>query len=97
MQAEEREGLGTRRAKLLGQDRRVGERVAVDLAGRFVGDHAVAGLPERERDLRGPLVDVERPGEGLFRRDPGVAEAREPPHEHVDLQLGALRRITLGG
>jgi hypothetical protein len=92
VQAEQRQRLRAARAQVGPEDARVGQRVAVDLARRQVGDRPGARLEVRALELRRGLVDVEGPGERLLGRDRAVAQTRQAAQQQVDLQLRALRR-----
>ena len=80
VQREQRQRVRAGGAQLRAEDARVGERVAVALARRQLGDRAGGRLLVGALQLRGRLVDMEGAGEralGAQRRDPsGAAAAR---------------------
>ncbi len=75
----------------LAEDRRVGERVAVDLAGQRIGHPPGCGLGVRLLKPRVALPEVQRPGEGHLGVQAG-AQPRQPADHHVDLDLATHRR-----
>lgn len=92
VQTEESEGLTAAGGQVRAEDRRVGQRVAVDLGRRGGGQPPRRRVPVGVCELPVPLGDVERPGEGLARVDGAVAEPGQPGEQHVHLQLRALGR-----
>lgn len=62
VQAEEGEGLIAARGEVGAEDRRVGQRVAVDLGGRGGGQPSRRRVPVGVGELPVPLGDVERAG-----------------------------------
>lgn len=62
VQAEEGEGLVAARGEVGAEDRRVGQRVAVDLGGRGGGQPSRRRVPVGVGELPVPLGDVERAG-----------------------------------
>ena len=91
VQAEQRQRLRPGRPQVRAEDRRVGQRVAVDLARRQVGHGPGRGLAVGALQLLVALVDVERAGERLLGRHRRDRAAGQPRQQHVDLDLGALR------
>ncbi len=81
------------------EDRVVGKRVAVHLAGRGGGDVPGGCLQVGGVESRVSLVDVERARECLPRLYGAVAQPGQPGNHHVDLQLGSLGQdvITVKG
>ena len=92
VQREAGQGLRARGLQLGPEDRRIGQRVAVDLAWHRVGQRPAGGPRVRGVKLRIALVDVEGAEEGVRGIDGGVAQSREPREQQVDLELCALRR-----
>ena len=95
LQPEQRQGLRTLGAQLGAEDRRVGEGVAVDLGRQGVRDAATRRDRVGVVELRHGLVDVEGAGERGLGRDAVVAQSRQSPQEHVDLDLRALGRLRV--
>ena len=95
VQTEHRERLCAGAPQLLGQDRRVAQRVAVDLARQRVGHPARAARSYAASSWLKCLVDVERAAESLFGSDGFVAQSRQSAQHQVDLDLSArrLRRL----
>ncbi len=97
VQAEQRQGLVPLLDQLRPEDRRVGQRVAVDLRGRYGGQFPGGRLGMRPRQLGVPLGDVEGAAERLARIHRGVPQPGQPPQQHVDLELcpfgGGQRRL----
>ena len=77
------------------EDARIGERVTVRLARWRLGDRATRGFAVRALELRGALVDVERPRERAHRIDLAIPQRGQAREEQVDLQLRALGRRRL--
>ena len=96
VQPEHGERLGSGCRELGREDRRVAQRVAVDLAGQRVRDVAGCGGRVGVTQLRAQLVDVEGAAERRLGGDGGVAQPRQPAEQQVDLHLGALRGRQVG-
>ena len=97
MQAEQRQRVHAPAGQVGRQDRRVGERVAVDLARQRVGQGPGRRRGVGRLELGVALVDVERAREGPRRVVP-AAQAGQPVEHHVDLHLRALgRRVRRRG
>jgi hypothetical protein len=90
VQAEERERVLAGR-----DDRRVGERVAVELGGRRVGQRAAGRRRVRGLEVAHVLVEAERAGERVLRAD-ARAQRGQPVEQQVDLRLAAGRDLRHG-
>ena len=95
VQTEHRERLCAGSPQILGQDGRVGQRVAVDLARQRIGNPACRRGVVGGVELRQRLVDVEGAAESLFGRDGLVAEPGQALQHQVHLHLGARCRRGL--
>ena len=96
VESEEGQRLRSRCAQVGPENRRVGERVAVDLRRERTRDAAARGDVVGPVELRHGLVDVEGSAEGRLGADGGVVEPGEPAQQHVDLDLGAFGRGVRG-
>ncbi len=90
VQAEQGEGLVALGDEVGAEDRRVGQRVAVDLGRRRGGEFPGGGLGVGGGQLVVALGDVEGAGECLAGVDGAVAQPGQAPEQHVHLELGAL-------
>ncbi len=93
VQPEHGQRVHARGLELGTEDRRVGERVAVGLAGRQLGDLPGGRLGMRALELVIALVDVKGAGEGLLRRHGRVAQPGQAAQQQVELELGSLGRV----
>ncbi len=96
LQTEHRERLGAGRSQLLAEDRRVGQRVAVDLDGERFGDESSGCRHVSGIQLGHGLVDVESTREGGLGGHRFVAQTWQAREQHVHLDLCTLRRFGAG-
>ncbi len=87
VQREQRQRVRPGGAQLRAEDARVGQRVAVALTRRQLGQQPGGGLLVGALQLLGALVDVEGAGERVLGGDALVLQARQPREHQVDLQL----------
>ncbi len=93
VQPEQRQRLVAPRGQVGGEDRGVGQRVAVHLARRGARRLPGRRLPVGVLQLPVTLGDMEGPGERLPRIGVRVPQRGQPPQQHVHLELRPLRRL----